>query len=292
MVPPDDSVVLAFHGTSSTAADAIQAHGFIPSTHGMLGPGVYMSRDLRKVFPYAQIRGFPFLFRCLKRHGTILHLRVSVGRVITIDHQGHSLQYNWQGQGYDTAWAPRGCGMVASELEEACVADPSRIQVVGREDLTCASSLKMIPFRNIPVLSLILPELCHGFKDLLAATTVVLLMAAPWRLVQTINAFWRHVWGAGRTNPSVDGAMDEVLLQPGQLDMSWRQIVAWHALAALMDLPCLVCAIVLTLAFKLPECCRKLSTVGGYFGWGARCQDLVKPQLLLLRQARAAVFCS
>jgi len=53
-------------------------------------------------------------------------------RLKRIDRQGHPQQKSWHEAGYDTAWVPPRCGMVASGLEENCVSDPSRITVIDR----------------------------------------------------------------------------------------------------------------------------------------------------------------
>lgn len=86
----------------------------------MLGPGVYISRDLEKVGRYSQ----PY-----RGSGVILELQVRVGKVCIVDRQQHVNQKNWH-QDFDTAWVPSNCGMVHSGLEEACIADPRSIRVV------------------------------------------------------------------------------------------------------------------------------------------------------------------
>jgi hypothetical protein len=118
-------VYTMYHGTSGAAAASIEASGFRRSTgpHQMLGDGVYVTRDPAKAAPYSLKHG---------PGGVILVLKVDVGRVKRIDRQDHPLQKSWHDHGYDSAWVPPGCGMVASQLEENCVWDPSRIRVVGR----------------------------------------------------------------------------------------------------------------------------------------------------------------
>jgi hypothetical protein len=107
-----------YHGTSAVAAVLIQAHGFCPSTDGMLGCGVYLSQNIAKARHYARHGGV--IFKCA----------VDVGRVATIRRQGHPMQKTWHESGYDAAWCPPNCGMVPSGLEEHCVFDPSRIRIV------------------------------------------------------------------------------------------------------------------------------------------------------------------
>ncbi|XP_063060624.1 uncharacterized protein LOC134453806 [Engraulis encrasicolus] len=111
-----------YHGTSRQAAASILKNGFRPSSDGMLGRGVYVSRDLKKA------SGYPL--RLPERERVVLKVLVSVGQVKKIDYQGHPWQKTWRQYGYDTAWVPPKCGMVSSGLEEDCVWDPNRIQIV------------------------------------------------------------------------------------------------------------------------------------------------------------------
>lgn len=104
-----------YHGTSAVAAVQIRREGFRPSSGGMLGAGVYVSRDVQKARNYGPV---------------VLTCRVWIGKVKRIDRQGHPLQKSWHSAGYDTAWVPPNCGMVPSGLEEDCVFDPSRIEVL------------------------------------------------------------------------------------------------------------------------------------------------------------------
>ncbi|XP_060727007.1 uncharacterized protein LOC132846349 [Tachysurus vachellii] len=112
-----------YHGTTLAAAKAIMQEGFRRSVDGMLGPGVYLSRSVDKAqrYPLNPPPG---------ERLAILKLRVRVGKVKKIDRQGHPLQKTWHEHGYSTAWAPPNCGIVSSGLEEDCVWDPSRIEVL------------------------------------------------------------------------------------------------------------------------------------------------------------------
>ncbi|XP_032434231.1 LOW QUALITY PROTEIN: uncharacterized protein LOC116729663 [Xiphophorus hellerii] len=123
--PQNKGIYKMFHGTSVASARAIVAGGFQPSSGGMLGKGVYMSRDVKKASNY------PYLSTSSNR--VILELRVRVGRVKRIDKDNHPLQHTWSSNGYNTAWVPPNCGMksVPSGLEEDCVFDPKRVTVVG-----------------------------------------------------------------------------------------------------------------------------------------------------------------
>lgn len=100
---------------------------------GMLGPGVYVTRSFQKAaaYPKSLLPG---------EEQAILRLRVRVGKVKRIDYQHHPLQKTWHKQGYDTAWVPPSCGMVPSGLEENCVWDPRRIEVI--DVLNCDGTIK------------------------------------------------------------------------------------------------------------------------------------------------------
>lgn len=123
--PKDSSVYLMYHGTSVANARAIISNGFKQSPKGMLGPGVYVSRDKKKAERYP-LNNNP-------SDRVVLELHVRIGRVKRIDKDNHPMQYTWSSQGYDTAWVPPNCGMkaVPSGLEEDCVYDPKRVKVVA-----------------------------------------------------------------------------------------------------------------------------------------------------------------
>ncbi|XP_036444796.1 LOW QUALITY PROTEIN: grass carp reovirus (GCRV)-induced gene 2e [Colossoma macropomum] len=120
--PVDGKIYIMYHGTSRFAAQQIMAYGFRPSKNGMLGPGVYLSRDLNKASRYP--------LNLPEHEKVVLRVWANVGRVKKIDYQGHPLQKTWHCHGYNTAWCPPLCGMVPSGLEEDCVWDPSRIQII------------------------------------------------------------------------------------------------------------------------------------------------------------------
>ena len=112
-----------YHGTSRRSAQAILASGFSQSADGMLGRGVYLSRDLQKASAYPI--GHP------ESDKVVIKVVVNVGKVIAINYQGHPHQKNWHDYNYDTAWVPPNCGMVKSGLEEDCVWDPNRIKIIS-----------------------------------------------------------------------------------------------------------------------------------------------------------------
>ncbi|KAM3598193.1 uncharacterized protein V6R79_014879 [Siganus canaliculatus] len=121
--PVDGGQYVMYHGTTSKNARLISDTGFHRSSVGMLGPGVYLSRDLDKASRYPIDHP--------EHDRVVIRVLVNVGRVKRIDRQGHPLQKTWHDHGYDTAWVPPNCGMVKSGLEEDCVWDPSRITVIG-----------------------------------------------------------------------------------------------------------------------------------------------------------------
>ncbi|KAE8292321.1 hypothetical protein D5F01_LYC09688 [Larimichthys crocea] len=123
--PQKRGVYTMYHGTSVASAKAIISNGFKQSSGGMLGKGVYVSRDKKKAAHY------PLRSQISDR--VVLELRVRPGRVKRIDQDNHPLQHTWHANGYDTAWVPPKCGLrsVPSGLEEDCVFDPKRVEVVG-----------------------------------------------------------------------------------------------------------------------------------------------------------------
>ncbi len=101
-----------FHGTSLQNAKSIMKSGFRPSVKGLLGEGVYLTKDVQKAKAYGPV---------------IVEVEVCLGRVAVINKKGHHLQRCWAAHGYDCAWIPPMCGVVASGLEEHCISDARRI---------------------------------------------------------------------------------------------------------------------------------------------------------------------
>nr|UUW46979.1 Gig2-1 [Platichthys stellatus] len=120
--PVDYQTYVMYHGTTRECATSILNSGFRQSLDGMLGCGVYLSRDLEKASRYP--------IDCPEYDRIIIKVLVQVGKVICIDHQNHQFQKIWPYYGYDTAHVPPHCGMVPSGLEEDCVWDPRRIQII------------------------------------------------------------------------------------------------------------------------------------------------------------------
>ncbi|KAG8006562.1 hypothetical protein GBF38_021014 [Nibea albiflora] len=121
--PDSGKTYVMYHGTTKKAAKSILAQGFRQSSEGMLGRGVYLSRDLVKASRYPI--GHP------DHDKVVIRVKVNVGRVIAINSQRHPLRLTWHDSGFDTAWVPPNCGMVKSGLEENCVWDPKRIQIMA-----------------------------------------------------------------------------------------------------------------------------------------------------------------
>ncbi|KAF4077456.1 hypothetical protein AMELA_G00208420 [Ameiurus melas] len=89
--PTDGKVYRMYHGTSRQAADQIMRTGFKQSAGGMLGRGVYLSRDLNKASRY------PLDLPETQR--VVIRVRVNVGKVKKIDRQGHRMQKTWHDHG-------------------------------------------------------------------------------------------------------------------------------------------------------------------------------------------------
>ncbi|KAG8569282.1 hypothetical protein GDO81_014340 [Engystomops pustulosus] len=109
-----------YHGTSVNAAYSILREGFRVSVGGMLGSGVYVSRDIEEAskYPYYTID-----------QKVVLELKVRVGKVKKIDRQDHPLRLTWPDHGYDCAWVPPGCGFMPGNQQEDCIYDSDRITV-------------------------------------------------------------------------------------------------------------------------------------------------------------------
>lgn len=123
--PQKRGIYTMYHGTRVASARLIIANGFKQSSVGMLGKGVYVSRDKKKAAHY------PLNSQITDR--VVLEIRVRPGRVKRIDKDNHPMQLSWHQNGYDTAWVPPNCGMlsVPSGLQEDCVFDPKRVEVIG-----------------------------------------------------------------------------------------------------------------------------------------------------------------
>ena len=120
-----DNVYVMYHGTPSLEnAALIEQNGFRPSAGGLLGPGVYVSRDVRKAERY---RGSGVILEVLVRVGKVCHLKpgpvpVPVGtkwkewkavdptakqamkEAKDLVAKGWTHHSPWHEAGYDTAW--------------------------------------------------------------------------------------------------------------------------------------------------------------------------------------------
>ncbi|KAF7688692.1 hypothetical protein HF521_013499 [Silurus meridionalis] len=134
-----DRVYNMYHGTQVDNAEDIIINSFKPSTRGLLGKGVYVTRNFRKAKCYP--------LRTDKRDQVVFKLKVNVGRVKNID--CCPVRTNWHDEGYDCAWVPphsehavlRSCG------EEGCVHDPKRVTVV--DVAFCVDKGKRRKLRNL-----------------------------------------------------------------------------------------------------------------------------------------------
>ncbi|XP_069573632.1 uncharacterized protein [Brachyistius frenatus] len=138
-VPVNGKTYIMYHGTTKRNALDIKLNGFHQSADGMLGRGVYLSRDLQKASRYP--------LEHPEFDKVVLKVRVNVGNVIAINRQGHPRQKTWHdskyGQVFDSAWVPPNCGMVKSGLEENCIWDPKQITILQAisPTKTCACSV-------------------------------------------------------------------------------------------------------------------------------------------------------
>ncbi|XP_072548894.1 grass carp reovirus (GCRV)-induced gene 2o [Salminus brasiliensis] len=121
--PKSGRLYTMYHGTHVNSATAIITGGFQPSKVGLLGEGVYVSRNIKKAKCYP--------LRADRQEKVVLKLKVDVGRVKKIDSDNHPLQKSWKQNGYDCAWIPphSNVSAIKSGREEDCVWDPSRITV-------------------------------------------------------------------------------------------------------------------------------------------------------------------
>ena len=133
-----------YHGTSPDTAAIIEQRGFRPSTQGLLGPGVYLSRDVHMCRQYGK---------------TILEVMVSVGKVCRADKHPELIpsepatEARWHDiGGFDSVWVPPDCPasvFVGAHydlgiVEEDCVWDPMRVTVLGRAEDDGDAAMKMI----------------------------------------------------------------------------------------------------------------------------------------------------
>jgi len=148
-------IYVMYHGTSSLETAAlIGQNGLKASSGGLLGPGVYVSRNIQKAEQYRGKEGV--IFEVLIMVGGVCHIQdhllpVPFGKKLSAsllqrmvpakdlvpDSWSHSSP--WHDAGYDTAWVPNNCprhlfhggaGWDQGHKEETCVFETNRVTVV------------------------------------------------------------------------------------------------------------------------------------------------------------------
>lgn len=109
-------VLRMYHGTSIAASRSIMQEGFRASSKGLLGAGVYVTKDPSKAKMYGPV---------------IIECDVHVGATCVINKRHHNMQKCWAAHGYDSAWIPPQSEVVSSGMEEHCVADARRVVPVS-----------------------------------------------------------------------------------------------------------------------------------------------------------------
>ena len=109
-----NSFIYPWHGTGYEFAKSIKKNGFIVSIDGLLGKGVYVSRDITKAMEFAKNKPKP----------TLLKLKVINGKMINInDHPEY--QKSWHSK-FDIAYIPANS---ITRREEYCIKDPKMITI-------------------------------------------------------------------------------------------------------------------------------------------------------------------
>ena len=102
-----------YHATKRQYLASIVKNGFKLSTGGLLGPGIYLSRDINKTRAYGDV--------CLK----VLVYTGKTVKVHSADNQG-----SWR-QSFDSAFLPPNNNVVASGFEETCVKSSKQVKILG-----------------------------------------------------------------------------------------------------------------------------------------------------------------
>ncbi|KAM9440769.1 GCRV-induced gene 2p [Clarias gariepinus] len=170
-----------YHGTNLKSARTIIQSGFRQSPDGMLGPGVYVSRNQKKAERYPLNSSY--------NDRVVLKLSVDCGKVKKIDKDNHPMQKTWHANGYDTAWVPPKCGMkaVPSGLEEDCVWDPKQIEVIDvvlAPNVTILNELKQSIAQKSP-------------QAAAAAANPQVCQLCKWKIVPAHSV--QTCWGCGQT---------------------------------------------------------------------------------------------
>ena len=106
-------VFVMYHATKASNVSSILSDGFKPSTGGMLGPGLYLSRDIDKTRAYGDV--------CLK----VLAYTGKTRKMDSADNSG-----SWRDT-YDSAFLPPNNSVVKSRREETCVKSVDQVIVLG-----------------------------------------------------------------------------------------------------------------------------------------------------------------
>lgn len=117
--PFDDNQYIMYHGTTKTAAVSILRYGFQKSQEGLLGPGIYCTRDIRKAYRYGP---------------TILKLVVNVGTIYPVRYIDDPLRTDWKKHGFDSAFADENSHLKKFQVkngcfEEFCIWSPRQVRV-------------------------------------------------------------------------------------------------------------------------------------------------------------------
>lgn len=116
-----------FHGTSLEIANKIQQQGFVASTQGCLGPGIYLAGDKSKAENFARATG--------RHHGTPALIACNVWftklKIVACDDQAGK----WRTQGYDGCLADH---TTRSARSEYCIKAPEQVHVMRVERVAMA----------------------------------------------------------------------------------------------------------------------------------------------------------
>jgi hypothetical protein len=107
-----------FHGTTWPKANQILENGFIPSTGGCLGHGIYVARE-DKATRFAHQRAEE-----TGQGGGLVELLVTVRNPKMVMYN----DYTWQSEGYDACRAEK---TSASTNMEWCILEPSQVRVLN-----------------------------------------------------------------------------------------------------------------------------------------------------------------
>ena len=102
-----------YHATPADNVESILANGFCELTGGMLGPGLYVSRDIDKTRYYSDV--------CFK-------LLVYTGKTKMLSAVDKSV--SWRSE-FDSAYIPPNNNVVTSGREETCLKSAKQARILG-----------------------------------------------------------------------------------------------------------------------------------------------------------------